>query len=102
MSDAADSSTSAASAVQGAGNGSAGGVCEPCCKSRIKEIDDKTQQIASIKDPIQRNQAITQAYTDVAAQDPQDPGVLVLSKFAGRRTTGSSWPPSCPRRAAAQ
>ena len=79
MSSPADPSARAANAVQGAGNGSAGGVCEPCCKSRIKEIDDKTQQIASIKDPIERNKAITKAYTDVAAQDPQDRWVKLAS-----------------------
>ena len=79
MSDGANPSAQAANAVQGAGNGSASGVCEPCCKSRIKEIDDQTQKIASIKDPIERNKAITQAYTDVAAQDPQDRWVKLAS-----------------------
>ena len=79
MSNGAAASARAANAVQQAGNGSATGICESCCKSKIKLIDDQTQKIASIQDPIQRNAAITQAYTDVAALDPQDRWVKLAS-----------------------
>ena len=79
MSDVAEAPARAANAVQQAGNGSAAGVSASCCENQIKLIDDQTRQIASIKDPIARNAAITKAYTDVAASDPQDRWVKLAS-----------------------
>ncbi len=71
--------SAAAKAVQAAGNGDAKSVCVSCCHSKVKDIDDQTEKIASIKDPIERNKAITQAYSDVAAKDPQDRWVKLAS-----------------------
>lgn len=79
MSDDAEVTARASNAVQEAGNGDAKGVCASCCQSKIKVVDDQTRQIAAIKDPIERNAAITKAYTDVAAQDPQDRWVKLAS-----------------------
>lgn len=69
----------AAGAVQGAGKGAAGDVCERCCKNRIKEISDETNRIRNIQDPIERNKEITRAYNAVAAQDPQNRWVKLAS-----------------------
>lgn len=79
MSDDTDVVARAANAVQQVGNGDAKGVCASCCQSKIKVIDDQTKKIASIQDPIERNAAITQAYTAVAAQDLQDRWVKLAS-----------------------
>lgn len=84
MSDDADVTTSASNAVQQAGNGDAKGVCASCCQSKIKVIDDQTRQISAIKDPIERNAAVTRAYTEVAAQDPQDRWVKLASVVSAR------------------
>lgn len=69
----------AANAVQQAGNGHASGTCASCCQSKVKVIDDQTEKIIAIPDPIKRNAAITKAYTEVAAQDPQDRWVKLAS-----------------------
>lgn len=80
-SSATTAADTAAGAVQGAGKGAAGEVCEQCsnCKDRIKEISDQTNRISSIQDPIERNKEITQAYTALAAQDPQNRWVKLAS-----------------------
>lgn len=79
MSNGSGAAERAAHAVQQAGSANAKGLCESCCKGQIKAIDDQTLKISAIDDPIQRNAAITQAYTDVAALDPQDRWVKLAS-----------------------
>jgi hypothetical protein len=79
VSEAVGVTARAANAVQQAGNGDAKGIRAPCCQSKVKVIDDQTNRIAAIRDPIERNAAITQAYTEVAAQDPQDRWVKLAS-----------------------
>ncbi|HEX7688436.1 MAG TPA: DUF2515 family protein [Burkholderiaceae bacterium] len=79
MTEPTDVSSQAANAVQQSGNGDAAGVCVTCCKAKVQDIDDQTRKIAAIDDPIERNKAITKAYTDVAAQDPQDRWVKLAS-----------------------
>jgi hypothetical protein len=79
MSEGESRSSKLANTVQGFGNQSSGEICESCCRNRIKQIDDETRAIVSIDDPLERNKAITQAYTEVAAKDPDDRWVKLAS-----------------------
>lgn len=75
-----------AGADQNAAPGSATQTCASCnaaekseCAKKIDAIQQETNKINSISDPIERNKAITAAYKDLAAHDPSNRWIKLAS-----------------------
>lgn len=73
---ASEMKNAAAGAEKGAAPGNVSETCETCiaadCKKKIEEIEKETKRITDIKDPIERNKAITAAYQGLYNQDPSN------------------------------
>ncbi len=72
-----------AGAENGAAPGNVSETCETCiaadCKKKIEEIEKETKRITDIRDPIERNKAITAAYGKLATQDPNNRWIKLAS-----------------------
>lgn len=72
-----------AGAEKDAAPGNVSETCATCiaedCKKKIEQIEKETKQITDIKDPIERNKAITAAYGKLAAQDPSNRWIKLAS-----------------------
>ncbi|OLP43059.1 DUF2515 family protein [Rhizobium oryziradicis] len=72
-----------AGAEKDAAPGNVSETCQACiaadCKKKIEEIEKKTKSITDIQDPIERNKAITAAYKNLFAENPQNRWIKLAS-----------------------
>lgn len=80
---ASEMKNAAAGAEKGAAPGNVSETCETCiaadCKKKIEEIEKQTKRISDIKDPVERNKAITAAYKKLAGENLKNRWIKLAS-----------------------